>query len=319
MELNFLLWLQSFATPWLDTAMGAITNLGSEYFYLAILCFLYWCVDVRGTLRLFVLFLSTVYIGGALKEIVGRPRPFQAFPDLIRARYTETAGDMAFPSGHALDATVFWGYLAMVVRRRWLYVTAPIVVVLVAFSRLYLGLHWPTDVLGGVLIGLLLLGAAYILFRLLAGMPLQAKFPVTLVLALLPLLFFVLFPSHSSAQSMGALFGALLGHIIERQYIRFPVRRPWWQQVLKAIIGLAGILLLFVGLSSILAPLPSAIPASLSHEPGAEPLLPVMGLVDWASETPVLARYALVGLWASLLAPALFRLFFGPDNQEAER
>lgn len=316
MELNWLLWLQSLATPWLDTVMGGITNLGSEYFYLAILCFLYWCVDVRGTLRLFVLFLCTVYLGGALKEIVGRLRPFQAFPNLIHARYTETAGDMAFPSGHALDATVFWGYLAMVVRRRWLYVVAPIVIVLVSFSRLYLGLHWPTDVLGGVLIGLLFLGTAYILLRLLAGMPMRAKFPVTLVLTLPPLLFFAFFPSHSSAQSMGSLFGALLGHLIERQYIHFPVRRPWWQQALKVVIGLAGVLLILIGLSAVLAPLPSAMPSALPHEPGAEPPLPILGLAGWAGEVPVLARYALVGLWASLLAPALFRLFFGPDKAE---
>jgi len=314
-ELDILLWLQSLATPWLDAIFGAITKLGSEYLYLAAMCFLYWCVEVRGALRLFVLFFLTVYLGATIKECTARLRPFQEYPTLIQPRFTETAGDMSFPSAHTLHSTVFWGYLAMVVRRRWLYILAPILVVLIGFSRLYLGLHWPTDVLGGLLLGLVVLGFAYVTLRLLASMPIRARFPVTLVLAVVPLFFYALFPTHSGAQSMGVLFGATVGHLVERQYIHFPVRRAWWQQALKLIIGLSGALLLMLGLSSVLAPWQTSIDA-IRVTAGANPPILGRGLADWAGEIPTLVRYALVALWCTFVAPAIFRVLFGRDPAE---
>jgi membrane-associated phospholipid phosphatase len=312
-ELDFLLWLQSLATPWLDTVMGAITQLGSEYFYLVALCFLYWCVEVRGTMRLFVIFLLSVYIGGALKELVGRLRPFQEYPELIQARFTDTAPDLAFPSAHALHSTVFWGSLAMMMRRRWLYIVAPILVLLIGFSRLYLGLHWPTDVLGGLVLGLVILGFAYAILRLLDSNPVQVKFPAGLALAVVPLFFFVLFPAHSGAQNMGVLFGAIVGHLVERRYIRFPVRRVWWQQAVKLAIGLAGALGLMLGLSAVLAPWQTAIDA-VRFTPAANPPL-LWGLVG---ESLTLLRYALVGLWCTLAAPGIFRLLFGRDTEAGQ-
>jgi membrane-associated phospholipid phosphatase len=313
MELNFLLWLQSFATPWLDTIMGAITQLGSEYFYLAAISVLYWCVDVKATLRLFVLTLTGVYVGGAIKVLTAELRPFQAYPSQIHPRFTSTAEDASFPSAHAMNSTVFWGYLSLMLRRRWLYIVAPIIVLLVGFSRLYLGLHWPHDVLWGLIFGLIVVGIGYAIFRLLDVAPISVKFPVTLVLCLLPLGLFALLPNHSTAQSMGALFGAALGHLLERQYVHFPVRRAWWQQALKLIIGLAGAGLLFLGLRGILPPLQTSVDYFLVTPATNVPAVG-NGLVEWASETPTLLRYALLGLWCTLGAPAIFRLLFGKEK-----
>jgi len=165
---DLLLWLRAHSTLWLDTVMGVTTYLGSDYFYLAALSFLYWCVDSLGTMRLFVLFLSSFYLGDAVKEITRLPRPFQVHPE-IEPRFAETAEGFAFPSGHALQATVFWGWLAISFRKRWLYIAAPILALLIGFSRLYLGLHWPRDVLAGLVIGLAILGFAYVLMRVLAS------------------------------------------------------------------------------------------------------------------------------------------------------
>jgi membrane-associated phospholipid phosphatase len=316
MELNILLWLQSLATWWLDWIMGGITYLGSEYFYLAALCLLYWCVEVRGTLRLFVVFMSSVYLGGAIKELVGALRPFQAYPNLIHARFVETAPDPSFPSAHAMDSVIFWGYLCLVFRKRWLYIITPILVVLIALSRLYLGLHWPLDVLGGLVLGLLVLGFAYLILRLLAGTPIQARFPVTLLLCLAPLLFFVLLPSHGGAQTMGVLFGCILGYQLERRYISFPVRLPAWKQAIKLVLGLAGAIAILVGLGGVLSPL-AVTPEVVRNIPGEATSMPAWGgfLYGWGNELPVLLHYTLVGLWCTLAAPGLFRLIFGKEKQ----
>ncbi len=315
--LDFLLWLQNLSTGWLDTIMGGITQLGGEYFFIAAFGFLYWCVDVRGSMRLFILFCSSLYLTGALKEITAVPRPFQAYPEQIDARLVDTAEEASFPSGHAVNSVVFWGYLAMAFRRRWLYVVAPIIVLLVGFSRLYLGLHWPLDVLGGIIVGLILLGFAYLMLRLSASVPIQARFPATLILCLVPLFFFLLFPSKVAARSMGVLFGGVLGHLLERHYVRFPVRRPAWQQVLKMLIGLAGALLLLVGLGALLGPLaPTA--GQVKVVPGGGPPLLGGSAAGWGWEILTFVRYALVALWATLAAPALFLLLFGRGEEETQ-
>ncbi len=311
--LDFLLWLQGWSRPWLDTVMGVITYLGSEYFYIAALGLLYWCVDVRGTMRLFVIFLSSTYLGAAIKEITGLPRPFQAHPDLIQGRFTEVAGGLAFPSSHAMDSTVFWGYLMMVLRKRWLYIVGPILVVLISFSRLYLGVHWPRDVIGGIFLGLIVLGCSYVLLRLLAGEPLRVRFPSSLLLALVPLFFFLLFPSHSGAQSMGVLTGVILGYLLEQRYIRFAVRRPLWQQSLKVLIGLAGAFVLLFGLKALFEPLLPSV-GDLRADGGVPPVPGRGFLAGRGYESLTFIRYALVALWATLVAPALFGWLFGREE-----
>ncbi len=313
--LDILIGLRQHAMPWLDLIMGGITYLGSNYFYLAALAFFYWCVDVAGTMRLFVLLLVSVYFHEALKVVTAVERPIEILRSLLppsqQPRFTETAEGFSFPSGHAQDAIVFWGYLAIAFRKRWLAVAVPLVVLLIAFSRLYLGLHWPLDVLGGMALGLLILWFGYVILRLLAGMPVRARFPATLVLALLPPAFYLLFPAHYVAVSMGALCGAILGHIVERRCIRFRVRLPFWQQALKVVIGLAGALLILVGVKMLL-------PAPPPAESWVEGVVPsgMAGFGDLLlAELPTFGLYALVGVWCTLLAPAVFCFFFGREEE----
>lgn len=178
--------------------------------------------------------LASVYLNGSLKEFTIELRPFQV-DSTLKPRFVQMATGYSFPSGHAQDSTLFWGYLMMTIRRAWIYIVGVLMIVLISFSRLYLEVHWPHDALGGLLIGGILLGSGYIILRLLASRPVPATFPRTLIVALLPLVFFLLIPIPEAALSMGLLCGAIIGYQVERRYVRFPVRLPIWKQVIKFV------------------------------------------------------------------------------------
>ncbi len=153
-------WVQSLASPWLDTVMKAVTLLGETYVA---------GVSILAVAAAFALARRwpevAAFMGAGIMEVVvqvaksliGRPRP----PETL-VRILENGSSGSFPSGHVYHAVVLGGLLlALVVpgiRPVWLRraVTALIVllVVAVAVSRVYLGSHWPSDVLGSVVLGI---------------------------------------------------------------------------------------------------------------------------------------------------------------------
>ena len=150
----FILWLQRFS-PGLDGFFKGITLLGNQEFFLVFLPLVYWCIHRRTGVRLAVIFLFSAYVNFAVKVMAGLPRPFD-FDTRVRA-IVHASGN-GFPSGHTQGAVVLWGFLAVVFRRTWLWMLAAVLMVLVPLSRLYLGVHFPLDLLGGYLIGGSLLG-----------------------------------------------------------------------------------------------------------------------------------------------------------------
>ena len=114
---------------------------------------------------------------------------------------------------------------------------------------------------------------------------------------------------------MGVIFGAALGYPVERHYIHFATRRPIWQQALKLLIGLTGAFLLLFGLKALLKPL---IPVPLQSFPvnGSPPVLGSETFVEHWIEALTFFRYTMIGLWATLIAPAIFRLLFGREEAD---
>lgn len=154
-----LLWLNSHASPSLDIAALELTSLGSTtvvWMIVLISSAFFWATRHYYS----VLLLWIAMIGGAilnlqLKAEFGRPRP-QLFP-----WRTEQVGHSSFPSGHAMTAVVLYATLAYLIgrleptrlQRRLTLVLTLIVIVLIGVSRLYLGVHYPSDVLAGFVVG----------------------------------------------------------------------------------------------------------------------------------------------------------------------
>ena len=300
MGLDFIRWIQSAHSPLLDRLMLWISNLGHEDFYLLVGPIIFWCFGAAVGMRLVVILLSSFYLNDLLKDLVAWPRPAVAYPDQVRLPEgaAETAYDeggewsQGFPSGHAQNAVVFWGFIADWLRRVWLFVCSVIVVLLIAFSRLYLGLHWPTDVLGGWGIGLAILALFLVVVRRPAMLAPSRRDQLLLGGAAAGLLLFLMDQNVDRAKILGFWSGALVAYLLQQRYVPFRVHAPLWQQAAKIFIGLAGAFALRTALKS---------------------GLPTEAWAHWL-------RYALVALWVAAAAPALFRLLFGaPDESVPAR
>jgi membrane-associated phospholipid phosphatase len=275
-----ILWLQQFS-PALDGFFKGITFLGNMEFFLVFLPLVYWCIHRRTGVRLAVIFLISAFVNFSAKALAGMPRPFQ-FDARVRGIVHASGG--GFPSGHTQGAVVLWGFLARVHRRLWMWILAAALMVLIPLSRLYLGVHFPIDLLGGYLIGGVILGLYFWLeprvLSWLESIPFSGRLGFAIFV---PLLLVLGFPGATKGvvTAGAALAGMAGGFVLERRYVGFSVRGPLGQRILRFFSGMIGIALIWAGLKIVFA--------------GLEPA-PLFRFI----------RYALVGLWGGFGAPWLF-------------
>lgn len=155
-----LFWLNEQATPWLDHAAVEITALGDTLVMVLVALISASFLWLLGRKAYAVLLMAAVVGGGVitpvLKTIFDRPRP-QILE--LRAHFTESSA--AYPSGHATMSMVTLVTIAFIIHRlsrhRWMGVIAGglagVVILLIGLSRLYLGLHFPSDVIAGYAVG----------------------------------------------------------------------------------------------------------------------------------------------------------------------
>ena len=266
--------VQMFSSPALDAVFKALTFLGDEQFYLLLVPLLYWCVDKYLAMHLAFVYLGSAYVNTTLKTAFAVPRPSPS-----QVRVVTPIDSYSFPSGHAQTASAGWVYLAIRVRKAWFWLVAVLLVFGVSLSRVYLGVHYPQDVIIGTLLGLIIALGYHALARRLgtraAGLPLWTK---VVVACAVPLLLLLLHVEDDTVASMATLLGLGVGVVLEREWVRFRTAGSVFQRGLRLALGLVVMLTIYLGLKLVF------------------PAGPVFRGV----------RYALVGLWASLGAPWLF-------------
>lgn len=314
--IRFILSWQS-GGDWLIVPMNGFTFTGNIEFYLLLLPILYWNVDRRLGVRLGTFLLLSIVLNNLFKMILHSPRPY--WVDTHIQLWAAPEISFGLPSAHAQNAVVMWGLLAFYGRRAWGWVAAFLLALLTGLSRLYLGVHFPTDVLAGWLLGLLVLwgglcwenpldqwlqryrptGQLAILFtisllftasglavsqlvQLAWAMPEQWVTMATAVAGVAPSPFSL----HDIVTATGALWGLSAGALLCTLWADFSTQASLNAKLLRFVIGAIGVLLLWQGLDKVFALL-AAEESLLGY------LLRYL-------------RYSAVGVWVGVLAPMLF-------------
>ncbi len=238
-------WIAELREPWLNSVMRVISSLGKEGAVLFILALAYWFWNKRHAKTLTLGMFSALILNLWIKSLVMECRPPHQF-------HLQEVHDYSFPSGHAQVCMLVWGGFAYYLRSRWLSPLCLLIGLLIAFSRPYLGVHYPQDVIAGLLLGLGVL-IICILFEKKNWAPL-GRFPLIgqafillLFLSILP--FIIADPRGLTQIAVGGLFGFWLGYQWEERTVHYVPNRSLLPMSINACIGIIGILVLWQGLT----------------------------------------------------------------------
>jgi len=281
--IHFIAGLQA-SGPWLVAPARFFSFLGTEEFYLFVMPFLYWCVDMRLGLRFGVVLTVSDSLNIFFKLAFHQPRPFWLSD---RVRPFDTGGSYGLPSGHAQHAMAVWGIMAARTKGGLRWVMAALIF-LIGFSRLVLAVHFPTDVLAGWLIGGLILWAFleweaavtawFNRFTLMQKIGLASA--ASILLLIISMAGLALAPSAVPSQwemtaehalslapgqiaihprgtigmvaVAGTFFGLVAGAILAFRRNGFDARGTWWKRALRFVLGAVGLLILWTGLRVVL-------------------------------------------------------------------
>ena len=249
-----LYWFESIRTPVLDRVMLLLTCLGEETLFMAAALFVFWCRDKRRGYYLLSVGFAGTLINQWLKIVCRVPRPWVRDPDFTIVESARAgAGGYSFPSGHTQSAAGWMGGLARGSRTGGARIFWLVLLLLVAVSRMYLGVHTPADV------GVSLVVAAALVFLMYPLIDSTLWFPnrMYLVIGVLMALSFAFvgfvelypFPADIDSANLaaavgnaykmaGAVTGILVVYAFDSKMLQFSTRAPWWGQAVKLAGGL---------------------------------------------------------------------------------
>ena len=264
--------LEQLRTPAVTKALSALTYFGGVYGFMVLSIIVFWCIDKRcGYFMLSLGFLGTV-INQFLKILFRIPRPWVLDPSFepVESAVAD-AGGFSFPSGHTQNVFATFGGVFAWTKKVWLKIVCAVLIVLVAFSRMYLGVHTPLDVGVSVVIGIVLLLVLYPVFRDIDPHPnrFYGFLAVLAVLLAAFLLYSYLWPfpdwmyaeehvvnlieaRHNASILTGALAALTIAYTLDLRRTRFDTKAIWWAQILKVVIGLVVTLALIEGTKAVL-------------------------------------------------------------------
>ena len=299
--MQFLYFLEKIRNPVFDFIFSLITHVGEETVFLVVAILFFWCINKREGYYILITGLIGTAINQMLKNVCKIPRPWVKDPSftIVESAKAEATG-YSFPSGHTQNVAGTFGSIGAFSSKKWVRITSVVIIVLVAFSRMYLGVHTPWDVLTSLGIAALLVFGLYPFFkneeRFKKFMPYIVGVSFAIAMAfILYVLFMPGKPSLANANYASALknaytlFGCILGlvvvYAVDAMYLDFDTKAPWYAQIIKLVVGLGVVIGIKAGLSA--------------------PLTALFGNEYLARAF----RYFLIVIFAGILWPLTFKFF----------
>ena len=270
--MEFLRLLEGIRSPVLNTVFQFFTFFGQEMLVLGIICVLYWCLDKKLAYKIALSFFAAGMLLQNLKITFRIPRPwvldpdFQAVPSAVPA-----ATGYSFPSGHTQSATSLFMTLALSLKQKSLKIICVVIFLLVGFSRMYLGVHTPKDVLTAMAMAVIISILIHKLFDKLENTP-KSNLILSIILAgfsILSMIYALVLLKNGTINAVyaddcckaaGSGLGFSIGWYLERTYINFKTDTTVSKQAAKFILGIASALLLKGVLKALLG---GSIPAEM--------------------------------------------------------
>ena len=307
--MGFLRLLESIRIPALNVFFSGITYCGDEIAFMVAAFALFWCVNKRTGYYAFLVGLFGTVGNQWLKIACRIPRPWVLDPNFTIVESARAAATgYSFPSGHTQNAVGTFGAMALRTEQKWVRGVCIALIVLVPFSRMYLGVHTPLDVGVAFLMAAALLALFYPVFRseqaMAKGMPWLLSAAVLLAVAFT---FYMgglrvdaasldgsnfAHAQENAYKLLGAVIALLPVYFLEKRYVKFETGAVWYAQIAKLVLGLG----LAMAVKSVLkAPLNALLPGGAGDA----------------------IRYFVLVLFAGCIWPMTFRWFGKWGKQRA--
>lgn len=240
METTILQFIESIRCPFLDVFFGALSLFGETIPLILLICLLYWLYDKDFGQRLVIVSFTSLCLNGFLKAAVARPRPYVSGAvsrveiDSAFLSTTDLNDYQSFPSGHSQMSAGLFFTTAFRYQKNWVWILFPLLTLGVMCSRLYLGVHYPSDVLVGATLGIAFAYFWEFIFRKYA----HKKYLLSVIFSSIAVILAFITPTKDMIELCACLIGGTIALPIENEYVKFQIQSGWKKKTARAGVGL---------------------------------------------------------------------------------
>ena len=236
-EIEFLKFLEGIRTDFLNKIFELVTMIGEDVVVIVVIAIIYFIIDKKLAQKILYTTAISMGVNGVIKNLVKIPRPWTTGE--VTCVRESTATGYSFPSGHTQTISTYASAFAINLKKKWFSILSVIIIILVAFSRMYLGAHYPSDVIVGALLGV---GFAFLGNFLYDKVANKKSLLLYTCLAYIPFVIFFLFNADEHSADFYKMYGLLAGFslsvLFEDCFVNFSNEGLLWKKIIKTIIAL---------------------------------------------------------------------------------